>query len=75
MRPPPARARGAQPAFRPCAEIAERIRDGYRRVITAARQPARTCKSVIENLDCLITLLGQALFVIRKALEEVRDAL
>ena len=31
--------------------------------------------SVLENLDCLVILLGQDLPALRKALEEIRDAL
>ena len=70
-RPRPRRATSL-PA--PCAEIAERIRDGYRGVITRGASP-RERASVIENLDCLIALLGQDLPALRKALEEIRDAL
>ena len=69
-----ARARRTASLPRPCAEIAERIRDGYRRVITRGASP-RERASVIENLDCLLILLGQDLPALRKALEEIRDAL
>lgn len=58
----------------PCAEIAERIEDGYRRVITRGASP-RERASVIENLDCLVGLLGKDLPALRKALGEIRDAL
>ena len=69
-----ARARRTANLPRPCAEIAERINDGYRRVITRGASP-RERASVLENLDCLVILLGQDLPALRKALEEIRDAL
>jgi hypothetical protein len=69
-----ARSRRAASLPRPCAEIAERIRDGYRSVITRGASP-RERASVIENLDCLVILLGQDLPALRKALEDIRDAL
>ena len=73
---PASGARSRRPASlpRPCAEIAERIRDGYRSVITRGASP-RERASVLENLDCLVILLGQDLPALRKALGEIRDAL
>ena len=59
---------------RECADIAAAVREGYRSVITRGASP-RERASVIENLDCLIDLLGTDLPALRKALEEIRDAL
>lgn len=59
---------------RECADIATAVRDGYRNVITRGASP-RERASVIENLDCLIDLLDTDLPALRKALEEIRDAL
>lgn len=69
-----ARSRRTTALPRPCAEIAERIQGGYRRAITRGASP-RERASVIENLDCLVTLLGQDLPALRKALGAIRDAL
>ena len=50
-----ARARRTANLPRPCAEIAERIRDGYRRVITRGASP-REVSSVAEHIAFLIAL-------------------
>lgn len=69
-----ARPRRSAALPRPCAEIAERVRDAYRDAITRGASP-RERASVIENLDWLIILLGNDLPALRKALEDIRDAL
>ncbi|MHB1375166.1 MAG: hypothetical protein ACYCWL_14940 [Thauera sp.] len=73
---PPAGKRTRQADTLPaeCATLAAQVGAGYRRVIGRGASP-RERASVIENLDCLIALLGSDLPALRKALAEIRDAL
>ncbi|MDX5409458.1 MAG: CHAT domain-containing protein [Thauera sp.] len=73
---PPAGRRSRQADTLPaeCATLAAQVGAGYRRVIGRGASP-RERASVIENLDCLIALLGSDLPALRKALAEIRDGL